>query len=156
MTSQIKYGYGPFGPFFASFSGSGPSGRQGPPRKPKLTILAPKMKPQSSKNHWFLIDFWSQDLSKMEQFWKPKSFQNQSKNFIILKQTSNWARLYPKRSTSKRCCGGVPRSVLDRPQTLQKAIKNPTKILIEFWIDFLVILAPFWDPFGPPLGSQIA
>ena len=36
--------------FLAFFSGSDPSGRQGPPRDPKLTILAPKMYPQTSKN----------------------------------------------------------------------------------------------------------
>ena len=30
--------------------GSGPSGRQGPPREPKLTILASKIDPQSSQN----------------------------------------------------------------------------------------------------------
>ncbi len=37
-------------PFLGPFSGSGPSGCQGPPRDPKLTILAPKMDPQSSQN----------------------------------------------------------------------------------------------------------
>ena len=36
--------------FLASFCGSGPSGRQGPPKDPKLTILSPKMYPQSSQN----------------------------------------------------------------------------------------------------------
>ena len=26
----------------------------------------------------------------------------------------------------------------------------------EFWMDFLQILAPFWEPFGHPLGAKIA
>ena len=36
--------------FPGSFFGSGFLGCQGPPRDPKLTILAPKMDPQSSQN----------------------------------------------------------------------------------------------------------
>ena len=38
---------------------------------------------------------------------------------------------------------------------LQKPLKNPTKISIDFWIDFLTILPPFLKPSGHPLGAKI-
>ena len=75
------------------------------PRDPKLTIVAPKIDPQSSQNG-------AQE--------PPIATQSDSKHIFkidrCLKAEFESRGSFQKRSTSKRCCGGVPRSVLNPPQ----------------------------------------
>ena len=135
-----RYFYDPGGSFFSFFSGLVLSGCQGPPREPKLTILAPKMDPQSSQNG-------AQE--------SPRDFENAtqvtprviptiiSKSADVYKQTLNCAGLYLRRSTSKRCCGGVPRSVLNPPQ-------HPLWCCQACKIRCHMSKSKFCDKLGPP------
>ena len=51
---------------------------------------------------------------------------------------------------------GSPKPSQNQPKTLQEPIKNPTKISMDFSIDFLMILAPFGHPVGLTLVAKIA
>ena len=105
MSPKWRYIYGGASSFLSSFSGLVFSGCQGPPRNPKLTILGPTMDPQSIQNG-------AQE--------PPIATQSDSKHIFkidrCLKAEFESRGSFQKRSTSKRCCGGVPRSVLNPPQ----------------------------------------
>ena len=87
---------------FDHFSGLFFSGCQEPPWDPQLTILTPNIDTQSSQNG-------AQE--------PPIATQSDSKHIFkidrCLKAEFESRGSFQKRSTSKRCCGGVPRSVLN-------------------------------------------
>ena len=58
-----------------------------------------------------------------------------------------FSKIAPRLSETLKNEGpGTPKHSQNPQKTVQEPIKNPTKILIEFWIDFLVILGSFWFP----------
>ena len=84
----------------------------------------------------------------------PQSFKNDAQETPRAtqskKQISKHTRSFQRRSTSKRCCGGVPRSVLNPPQHPQwccQACKIPWSMSIYLLksLRFLVGLRP-WSP----------
>ena len=127
-----RYFYDGGRPFWDLFSGLVFSGCQGFPRDPKLTILAPKIDPQSSQNG-------AQE--------PPIATQSYSKHIFkidrCLKAEFESRGSFQKRSTSKRCCGGVPRSVLNPPQHPPGAV-SACKIRCHYLINLPYV----------PLGSS--
>ena len=119
------------------------------------TMLVPKLAPESTPKSiqnliYFLIDFWMRFWSQNEpqngtQNHK-KSFTNQSRTACGLKNVI-FLKLAPRLHESSIFEGpGSSKHSHNLPKTVQEPLQNPTEILIEFWIDFLLILAPFWLP----------
>ena len=90
--------------------------------------------------------FWSQNGSQNSSQNHPKSIKNQSKTESGLKNVIFW-KIAPRLSETFIFEGsGFPKHSQNLQKTVQEPIKNPTKILIEFWIDFLVISEQSWFP----------
>ena len=104
----------------------------------------------------FFNPFWREFCSQNGSQNHSKSIKNHSKTKSGLK-TALFRKIAPRLGETLILEGhGSPKPSQNRPKTLQKPTKNPTKIWMDFSIDFLMILAPFWCPFGLPLGSKIA
>ena len=136
-------------------------------------ILASKLEGQEAQNHWKTICFWkffvglanlttssymidflidfsmrfvSQNGPQNGSQDHQTSLKNQSKTVSGLKNVIFW-KIAPRLGETLFFEGpGSPKPSQNQPKMLQEPIKNPTKISIEFWMDFVVILAPFWLP----------
>ena len=114
-------------PFWVIFPVCFFQGAKGPPREPKSTILVPKMDPQSSKNG---VQETLRDLENAIHVIHRVIPTIIPKSANVYKQTSNCAGLYLRRSTSKWCCGGVPRSVFNPPQHPPGAVRRVESLVI--------------------------
>ena len=90
--------------------------------------------------------FWSQNAPQNGSQNHPKSVKNQSRTVSGLKNVI-FSKIAPRLGETLIFEGpGSPKPSQNQPKMLQEPIKNPTKISIEFWMDFVVILASFWLP----------
>ena len=131
--------------------------------KPKLHQNGPKMgakiHPKSIQNLIdFFIDFWmrfwSQNGSRNGPQDHQKSWKNQSRTVSGLKNVI-FSKIAPRLHENTIFEGsGSPKRSQNWPKTVQEPLQNPTEMLIEFWIDFLLILAPFWLPKLVQNGSK--
>ena len=133
--------------------------------EPKLDQNGPKMgakiHPKSIQNLCeflveFWIRFWSQKASENGAQNHKKSWENRSRTVSGLKNTI-FRKIAPRVGETLILEGPEsPKHSQNQAKTIQEPIKNPTKTLIEFWIDFVTILAPIREPFGFPFGTKIA
>ena len=141
-----RYFYKRGASFLSSCSGLAFSGCQGPPRDPKLRILAPKMDPQSSQDGPPKLPKWCPRALQSHPKWLQTRFQNRP----MLKTIMWISMVIPKKiytnKVLRRCSAQRAQLAKNAPETDHKSDWNFDRILNRFCIDLGSTWAPTMDP----------